>query len=180
MLACYLAAVSRFFAAQAFRIMLPSRAVRGGRRRRAGAALSLQAVLRLQRLEGRLSSAISKVSQTGPARRTAASARDFRGEPCELAACKTLASPPFLDRNVATAAQANRTVGPLAGGFALETWRCGLGMRTALSLRGRIAHKAKLRAPGPARHRAIYACVSSGRLRRRETAPAIITTTAPK
>ena len=163
MLACYLAAVSRFFAAQAFRIMLPSRAVRGGRRRRAGAALSLQAVLRLQRLEGRLSSAISKVSQTGPARRTAASARDFRGEPCELAACKTLASPPFLDRNVATAAQANRTVGPLAGGFALETW----------ALRPRHAHSVVFVRPnssqsqvtrsGAARHRFIYACIRAKR-----------------
>ena len=61
----------------------------------------------------------------------------------------------FLNRNVAINTQAKRTVGPLAGGFALETWAQRLRMRTALSLRGRIAHKAKLRAPGPVRHRAI-------------------------
>ena len=61
----------------------------------------------------------------------------------------------FLGGQLAIATQADRTVGPLARGFELETWRYELGMRTALSLRGRIAHKAKLRAPGPARHRAI-------------------------
>ena len=123
LLACYLAAVSRFFAAQAFRIMLPSRAVRGGRRRRAGAALSLQAVLRLQRLEGRPSSAISKVKRTGPARRTAASARDLRCGPRTPVkpARNAKQFPPLCDGY-----QARRTVGPLARGFALETWRCGL------------------------------------------------------
>ena len=41
--------------------------------------------------------------------------------------------------------------------LALEAWRYELDMRTALSLRGRIAHTAKLRAPRAPRHRAIYA-----------------------
>ena len=63
----------------------------------------------------------------------------------------------FQRRSLAIATQANRTVGLLAGGFALETWAQRLRMRTALSLRGRIAHKAKLRAPRPHRRRAIHA-----------------------
>ena len=63
----------------------------------------------------------------------------------------------FQDRNLATAAQARRTVGHLRRSLGFETWAQRLRMRTALSLRGRIAHKAKLRAPRAARHRAIYA-----------------------
>ena len=131
--------------------------------------------LRFQRHEGDFPQR-SQSDQTGP-RRTAASARDFRGEPCELAACKTLARLSSTE----TSRPLRRRTDPSDSWQ--EAWpsrlgRCGLGMRTALSLCGRIAHKAKLRAPRPARHRAIYAWVSAD-VSRRETA-AVKTTTAPK